>query len=266
MKKFTSKGTFGCIISSKPECSTPLTYMIGNFRFFVSKLLPTSIKWRLIKMCGSWVDFYALIVQGIYPLWNKNDTFSQIYRHVYTRSLQDKKRAFILYSLAQNYATSSGEFAELGTYKGASAYIMKEASLGGKTIHVFDTFTGLPEVSSQDTFWKRGDMAETSYATVAKFLEATCFHIHQGVFPESAKDIPSETKYCFVHIDVDLYQSTLDGCRYFYKKMTPGGTMLFDDYGFLSCKGAKNAIDEFFKDKPEELIYLPSGQCFIIKK
>ena len=30
--------------------------------------------------------------------------------------------------------------------------------------------------------------------------------------------------------------------------------MLFDDYGFATCPGARRAIDEFFADKPEPII------------
>jgi O-methyltransferase len=42
--------------------------------------------------------------------------------------------------------------------------------------------------------------------------------------------------------------------------------MLFDDYGFYTCPGAKMAVDEFFADKSEMPIYLLGGQCFVIKQ
>ncbi len=41
--------------------------------------------------------------------------------------------------------------------------------------------------------------------------------------------------------------------------------MVFDDYGFPSCPGARKAVDEFFSDKEEFPLYLPSGQCFIVR-
>lgn len=44
-----------------------------------------------------------------------------------------------------------------------------------------------------------------------------------------------------------------------------GGVMVFDDYGFPSCPGAKKAVDEFFKSKIETPIYLPTGQCLVFK-
>ena len=48
--------------------------------------------------------------------------------------------------------------------------------------------------------------------------------------------------------------------------MNPGGIILCDDYGFLTCPGAKTAMDAFFADKPEEIVNLPTGQGLVIKK
>jgi O-methyltransferase len=39
--------------------------------------------------------------------------------------------------------------------------------------------------------------------------------------------------------------------------------MVFDDYGEPTCPGARKAVDEFFADKPETPIYIPTGQCLV---
>ena len=36
--------------------------------------------------------------------------------------------------------------------------------------------------------------------------------------------------------------------------------------GFKSCPGAKTAADEYFKNKPESIVSLPTGQGLVIKK
>jgi hypothetical protein len=41
--------------------------------------------------------------------------------------------------------------------------------------------------------------------------------------------------------------------------------MIFDDYGFPACHGEKVAVDEFFADKAESPIALPTGQAIILK-
>ena len=46
--------------------------------------------------------------------------------------------------------------------------------------------------------------------------------------------------------------------------MNRGGLMRFDDYGFATCPGARRAIDEFFADKAEPIIDLPTGQAFVV--
>lgn len=88
---------------------------------------------------------------------------------------------------------------------------------------------------------------------------------YQGVFPSTAEDVRNIT-FCLVHIDVDIYQSVIDCCNFFYMRMQKGGMMIFDDYGFLTCPGAKVAVDEFFADKPEYPCYLPTGQCIVIRQ
>jgi len=48
--------------------------------------------------------------------------------------------------------------------------------------------------------------------------------------------------------------------------MQPGGVLLFDDYGYASCPGARAAVDEFFADKPEVPVAIATGQCSVQKR
>ena len=42
--------------------------------------------------------------------------------------------------------------------------------------------------------------------------------------------------------------------------------LVCDDYGFpLYERSARLAVDEFFERRPEDVIVLRSGQCFVIK-
>ena len=45
----------------------------------------------------------------------------------------------------------------------------------------------------------------------------------------------------------------------------PEWFLVFDDYGFPSCPGARAAVDDFFRSKPEVPLVLPTGQAVIIK-
>jgi hypothetical protein len=41
--------------------------------------------------------------------------------------------------------------------------------------------------------------------------------------------------------------------------------MVCDDYGFDSCPGARRAMDDFFAERPECIIHLPTGQGLVLK-
>lgn len=53
--------------------------------------------------------------------------------------------------------------------------------------------------------------------------------------------------------------------EFFYEKMVPGGVIYFDDYGWPGYVELKRMIDNFFRDKPENILYMPTGQGIVIK-
>ena len=124
----------------------------------------------------------------------------------------------------------------------------------------------MPETKKQHDFHDAGDFGDTSLAAVKSLLkDFPNVTFCRGRFPETAGPVQDQL-FAFVHIDADIYQSVKDSCAVFYPKMVPGGWMVFDDYGFLSCAGARTAVNEFFVGKPERPIYLPTGQAFIVKQ
>lgn len=67
--------------------------------------------------------------------------------------------------------------------------------------------------------------------------------IKKGYFPETTTDI--EDSFCFVNLDVDIYESTKCGLTYFYPRMEKGGIIMIHDYNNYDTPGVKKAIDEF---------------------
>lgn len=157
-----------------------------------------------------------------------------------------------------------GGIAEVGTYKGGTAYYINMFSKG-KPVFLFDTFEGIPLKSEIDKH-AIGDFGGTSYEQVKKqFSDSDNVSVVQGVFPNSANGViqPSD-KFCFVHLDADQYESTMEGLNFFYNKVVPNGVIVFDDWGWLP--GVDKAINDFFADKPEKPIQSTYMQCFIIKQ
>lgn len=159
-----------------------------------------------------------------------------------------------------------GQFAELGVYKGGTAKMLSAiAAETGKNVHLFDTFSGMPQTDKVHDKHQEGDFADTSLESVQAYLtENVNARFHPGWFPESTAGVEDET-FCFVHVDADIYQSTKDACAYFYPRLTLGGMMIFHDYAAKSCPGMRRAVHEYFDDKSEKPLFLPPNQCLIIK-
>ena len=85
---------------------------------------------------------------------------------------------------------------------------------------------------------------------------------HVGIFPGSAKPL-EDRKFALVHLDMDLYQGTLEALNWFYPRMQQGGVIITHDY--LVLAGPTKAFEEFFEDKPEPVIELSSAQCMAVK-
>ena len=178
------------------------------------------------------------------------------------RSLQTAYEAYMVYSLAKAYRDLPGDMAEVGVFQGASAKLLCEAK-GSRTLHLFDTFEGLPKASEHDGVVHSEKQYACSLESVSAHLQAyENVHFYKGRFPDLAGPL-EQTRFSFAHFDVDLYESTLACLEFFYPRMIPGGVMLSHDYSVLA--GVRKAVDEFLDGKPEKPIELPSTQCMIVK-
>jgi O-methyltransferase len=198
--------------------------------------------------------------------YNTDKDFINIYKQIERYTLVNEQRAYILYQFIKQAKNHSGDVAEVGVYRGGTARLFASiVANSDKNLYLFDTFAGMPYVNKDLDLHNKGDFSDTSIEKVKEYVGSykNVFYF-KGLFPQTAGPI-SDKKFCFVHIDVDIYQSVKDCCEYFYNRLAKGGIIIFDDYGFPSCPGAKKALDEFFKDKPEFPCYLSTGQLFMIK-
>lgn len=147
-----------------------------------------------------------------------------------------------LAQLARSVRDVPGELAELGVYKGGVSAALSEI-IPEKTVHCFDTFCGMPETGFVGEYHRPGDFADTSVEAVRALFQTTNFVLHPGRFPQTAEDLGG-LRFAFVHIDGDYYETTRDAIDWFYPRLSPGGVMLFDDYGFVNCPGVARAVHE----------------------
>ncbi len=208
----------------------------------------------------------AELLKPIQP-WNTITWFDELYSQFHRRTLVAKVDCFMLYQLMEHAASAEGDVAEVGVYKGGTAMLLAHlARMQKKQLHLFDTFKGMPPTDPEKDWHKEGDFSDTTLQSVQQFLQSySNVQIYAGLFPETAGPI-EEARFSFVHVDVDIYASVKSCCDFFYDRITEGGVIVFDDYGKVTCLGAKQAVDEFFMGKREKPFYLPTGQSFLIKR
>lgn len=150
--------------------------------------------------------------------------------------------------------TPPGPFIEIGVYRGGSAYCLSQlATSQFRKLHLFDTFSGMPEKSEIDTH-EIGDFADTDVERIKEFIPDATFHV--GMFPGTMPD--GLTGIAFAHVDCDQYESVKAACMILPRRMMRGGIIYFDDYGCLA--GATAAVDEVL---PKRII-LQNGKAMYV--
>ena len=204
--------------------------------------------------------------------------FREIYEPIRPYSLVSSDRSYVLYTAARQAAAvhgTRGEWWECGVYKGGTAMLLAAliervagdtgagAGTGPIVLRLFDTFAGMPETDAARDVHRRGDFADTDARAVRARVPQPFVHLHAGLIPQSFAGL-ERSPVALAHVDVDIYSSVTDCCRFIYPRMLGGGFMIFDDYGFDTCPGARQAVDAFFADKPEVPFVLPTGQALVV--
>ena len=181
-------------------------------------------------------------------------------------SLLTAYECYTVLSCAKGFKNRAGAFLEVGVYQGGSAKLICEIKGNDRPFYVCDTFEGLPESTEKDKGVHRKAQYTCSLESVSAYL-STYKNVHfvKGFFPDSATGIiPEDVQFAFVHLDVDLYESTIKSLEYVLPRLISGGIVLSHDYSLLA--GVKTAFHEFLEAHPEcMLIELPSTQCMLIK-
>ena len=152
-----------------------------------------------------------------------------------------------------------GNTAECGVFRGYfSKYINKY--FHDRKLYLFDTFEGFGANSFEDEIklgnesFINGDFSRKANVFSATSVELVmrdmpipdnCI-VKKGFFPQTAVDV--NDVFCFVNLDMDLYQPMLDGLRFFWEKMTPEGIILLHDYSSAQLPGIKQAVSDFEKE------------------
>lgn len=165
-----------------------------------------------------------------------------------------------------------GAVAEAGVYRGTfAAYINR--FFVDRNLYLFDTFEGFTlkdiEVEKENgyTLMNAGYYSDTSVKMVVDkmpFREKVI--IKQGYFPDTTQGI--EESFCFVSLDMDLYQPIKAGLEYFYPRLNRGGFIFIHDcnIGHVNYKGARKALLEFVEKENIGYVMLADNKTAAITK
>jgi O-methyltransferase len=171
--------------------------------------------------------------------------------------------AIELFTAVRATGKIEGDIAEVGVFRGGSAKVICLGK-GDRPLHLFDTFNGSPRPDSSDNpVSSKEGRYRTEPKNVRKYLaEFPNVGFYEGLFPDTSEPVKG-SRFSLVHLDTDLHKSTIDCLEFFYPRMNQGGIIISHDYSYMS--GVKKAFEEFFQDKPEIILGLPSYQCVVIK-
>ena len=127
---------------------------------------------------------------------------------------------------AVDKAKTGGYYLEFGVFKGQTLRFMASRKPAAE-FHGFDSFEGLPED------WHGFNLAKNAFSVGGKLPDVPSnVTLHKGWFSDSLpkwREAHSGS-VAFMHIDCDLYSSTVDILTYLADRIQPGTIILFDEY------------------------------------
>ncbi|MDR0884033.1 MAG: hypothetical protein LBN05_05465 [Oscillospiraceae bacterium] len=162
---------------------------------------------------------------------------------------------------------TQGAVAEAGVFRGEFAREINRV-FPAKTLYLFDTFAGFDardvSIDRAHAYSQRegAQFRETSEEVVLSRMPhpEKCV-LRRGYFPDTTQGL--EAQYCFVSLDMDLYQPTRAGLEYFLPRMEKNGVILLHDYFSDEYIGVKQAVQDYEKEHGQLRLF-PIGDLWSI--
>lgn len=185
-------------------------------------------------------------------------------------------RLYVLYqALIQALAASEGpvEVLEVGVFRGGTSWFLGSAGerLAPGRVHVtsVDTFSGHSELDlprGDEGPHKPAKFRKTSYERVSEYVKDLNVDVLEGRIQDVADQIDARP-IALAHIDVDIYEPMVFSLEFVAARMEVGGIIVADDYGAVTCPGARSSVDEFVERQAGRFVKfeLQTGQALLIR-
>lgn len=221
------------------------------------------VKFKAHEEC----EYSSIMPYANYSPWLNDKEFNNVFDIIKTNTLVDIYRCYELWQLVTQMKNVEGEILEVGVWRGGTGCLIAKAA-PEKKVYLCDTFQGVVKASHLDSGYKGGEHADTSADIVqqlAASLHLNNIEIVTGIFPEDSSHLITSKKIAFCHIDVDTYSSAKDTFEWVWPKLSRGGIVVFDDYGFYNCAGVTRIVNEQRGKEGRLILHNLNGHGIIIK-
>jgi hypothetical protein len=172
---------------------------------------------------------------------------------------------------AQQVRNLPGDFVELGVFRGHTTMFLAEYLDFGawdKRWWLFDTFEGIPD-DQVDPGWEtvnKGAYGGTfTFEEVRdRFAPFGNIDVTKGRVPEIFETVCPE-QIAFMHIDLNNATAEVGALDALYDRISPGGIIVFDDFGWQTAHAQFKAESEWFRSRGLAVFPVPTGQGVFVK-
>jgi hypothetical protein len=201
-----------------------------------------------------------------------DERFMDSFRRI-ARTAQEKSLVWRLHVQAWAAAHClhlDGDFVECGVYQWFCSHFVVDLldfAACGKTFFLYDTFEGIPPQHRHGSpvrpdGYRQPGLYEQVRARFAPFANVK---VIRGVVPDVLEtDCPGRVAY--LHLDMNSASAETAALEHLFNRMTAGGMIVLDDYGWQSYRAQKTAEDAFFAARGHSVLELPTGQGLLVRR
>jgi len=175
-------------------------------------------------------------------------------------------RLYVLLYFAEACQNVAGDYVELGCHKGTTAKRVTERvnfQALGKHYWLYDLFGWNP--GDEHTHMPGHDNPRMFEDVLERFSDQPWVSVIRGSVPDSfSQGFPE--KIAFAHIDMNHPAPESGALRRVLPRLSPGGFIVFDDYGWWGYSAQKRALDPIAAEHGCSILELPTGQGLLMKR
>jgi O-methyltransferase len=221
---------------------------------------------RIVRQQGSSEDTTLTSLSNVEP------EFAEVLARVAPFTMTSAERIYSMWQATRYVARQpiEGAIVECGVWRGGSMMTAALALMGEgsrRQLFLFDTFAGMVPPTEMDLRFDgeratdclakanpRDPSSEWCIASLEEVrgnIESTGYPLEQVQFVEGPVEetipVAAPDQIALLRLDTDWYQSTLHELECLFDRISPGGVLIIDDYGWW--RGARNAVQEFLNSR-----------------